>query len=454
MATSNANGTRLGLNNVRYRKNIRHLTPQELNDLRHAFEGLYAISQTTSNGTVDPAGNPDDERGYQWIAGVHGAPPPVYCQHGTIHFTTWHRAYLYRFEKLLQDQVPTVMLPWWDWADEDSLAEGLPAAVTAPTYEDLDSGDTKPNPLFSAFSQATGQTTTRNPRPIAQLQTIKTALDFAMEQIEYANFVNDLENPHGLVHVWVGGGSGDMGSVPTAAYDPVFWLHHGNVDRYWSMWQQEHPNAVIPPEALSFVAAPFNMTGQSVMRIDALGYAYATDETMVSAVDVRAAAEVLGEPERQADEAPRPNVTFELDPVPRRYRRATLEFVSLKPPVDSYLVHIFLNNPDATLDTPQTTAEGYAGILTLFGHGACLGGPGHCDVTEPVDTFDRRPRHHKAPNNAHVDVSWPLADVVRRDTSGDPRVPVSATLVVENAAGELADPSVLHFEAISLVTRA
>ena len=49
---------------VRVRKNLYNLTDQEVDDLRKAYEGLYAISD----------GSLQDERGYQWIAGVHGYP--------------------------------------------------------------------------------------------------------------------------------------------------------------------------------------------------------------------------------------------------------------------------------------------------------------------------------------------------------------------------------------------
>ncbi len=40
--------------------------------------------------------------------------------------------------------------------------------------------------------------------------------------------------PHGAVHVGVGG---LMGSFNTAALDPVFWLHHANIDRIWEIWR-------------------------------------------------------------------------------------------------------------------------------------------------------------------------------------------------------------------------
>ena len=39
------------------------------------------------------------------------------CQHGWEEFLTWHRLYLYYFELQLQDNDPSVTLPYWDWTD-------------------------------------------------------------------------------------------------------------------------------------------------------------------------------------------------------------------------------------------------------------------------------------------------------------------------------------------------
>jgi hypothetical protein len=53
---------------------------------------------------------------------------------------------------------------------------------------------------------------------------------------DYAIFSGNLDNfLHGIVHVRVGNARG-MGSVPWAANDPVFWLHHCNIDRLWASW--------------------------------------------------------------------------------------------------------------------------------------------------------------------------------------------------------------------------
>lgn len=54
-------------------------------------------------------------------------------------------------------------------------------------------------------------------------------------------FTRAIEGPHGDIHGWVGGFGGDKSSVPRAAYDPIFWSNHANVDRQWAIWQKCNP---------------------------------------------------------------------------------------------------------------------------------------------------------------------------------------------------------------------
>lgn len=103
---------------------------------------------------------PEDPRSFFVIGGYHGEPfrgPGAtdpnwwggYCEHATVLFPTWHRAYMYDLEKALQS-IPgcaEVMLPFWDETSQDSLTGGLPEALTWETFE-LD-GEVIPNPLRS-----------------------------------------------------------------------------------------------------------------------------------------------------------------------------------------------------------------------------------------------------------------------------------------------------------------
>ncbi|KAI0126190.1 hypothetical protein BJ170DRAFT_685428 [Xylariales sp. AK1849] len=52
-----------------------------------------------------------------------------------------------------------------------------------------------------------------------------------------------LEGIHNMYHVYLGGFggmSGHVGFVPVAAFDPLFWFHHNNIERMFTVWQAVH----------------------------------------------------------------------------------------------------------------------------------------------------------------------------------------------------------------------
>lgn len=55
-----------------------------------------------------------------------------------------------------------------------------------------------------------------------------------------------LEGIHGSYHDYLGGDVGHMGKVAVAAFDPVFWIHHCQVDRWFAIWQAIHPKETHP----------------------------------------------------------------------------------------------------------------------------------------------------------------------------------------------------------------
>ena len=59
---------------------------------------------------------------------------------------------------------------------------------------------------------------------------------------------NSLENMHNAIHSLVGNG-GHMSYIPYAGFDPIFWLHHANVDRLFAIWQAIYPNSYTTAEA-------------------------------------------------------------------------------------------------------------------------------------------------------------------------------------------------------------
>ncbi|KZS90419.1 Di-copper centre-containing protein [Sistotremastrum niveocremeum HHB9708] len=64
-----------------------------------------------------------------------------------------------------------------------------------------------------------------------------------VEQGGSADYLS-LEDIHNNIHNWVGGeNGGHMANVPVAAFDPIFWFHHCNIDRQCAIWQALNPNA-------------------------------------------------------------------------------------------------------------------------------------------------------------------------------------------------------------------
>jgi tyrosinase len=243
---------------LRHRRNTRMLTAKQLADLRAAFTAAQAIK---------------DDRGYQAQAGIHGLPLPISFTHNSPLFLPWHRAYLYVFEKALQDRVPGVTLTWWNWTTNH--AEGMPTAFTKAKAP-----DGKANSLRSSPIQPSGRgpgdpaRTNRQPGqsgapPLPSPQRVENVLN----RSDFLDFQSALEDIHNGIHVWVGG---TMGAVPTSAYDPIFWAHHTMIDRLWRLWQLRHPSAGPPASLLNRALPPFPMTVRDTLDTDALGYDYAT----------------------------------------------------------------------------------------------------------------------------------------------------------------------------------
>jgi tyrosinase len=244
---------------LRHRRSARRLTAGQLNDLRNAITAAQEIN---------------DERGYQYWAGIHGLPLPMWCQHGTELFLPWHRAYLYLFEKQLQDRVPGVTLPWWDWTTQHP--EGIPSAYSARKV------DGRKNPLFDSPIQKSGREnpgqtrTTRAPRAPGALPS-PAEVETLLDERDFLTFQTELEGIHDGVHMWTGG---TMGRIPVAAYDPVFWAHHCMIDRVWYLWQLRHGPGV-PAALRNRALAPFPMTVRDTLEVSHLGYDYAASTAAV-----------------------------------------------------------------------------------------------------------------------------------------------------------------------------
>lgn len=254
------------MSNLRIRLGVQNLAATDVADLRGAVSALQGIS---------------DNRGFQYIAALHGAPS-WYCWHHqgnartSAHmqlFLPWHRAYLYTLEMALRDHVPTATLPWWDWTLRPPRQNGLPQIFVDPA----------PNPLLDFRIQLAtthppiDHVTVRDPGTVDDLPN-QANIDDCLNRPDWLDFCLALEDVHDQVHGWV---SGDMGVVATAAFDPIFWAHHAMIDRIWWLWQVRNGNADIPTALLDVVLAPFNFKVRDVLNVNDLGYDYAAAQSVV-----------------------------------------------------------------------------------------------------------------------------------------------------------------------------
>jgi tyrosinase len=375
------------------RKNIENLTADE----------LYAFRCTIAKLKERSANNPFDQTGYTYWSNIHGFG----CQHGWEQFLTWHRAYMYEFEKLLQDVIPAVTLPYWDWT--------MPVYENGTTGEIPDAFKEKPaggssgfevNPLWDPLrfpghypegDSLSGTFHHHYPtkEDIDEIQAIDNWLDYGGGPQSNQAFGALSMNPHNMIHIYCGGTGtadnptwSDMFNNLTAANDPIFWVHHTNIDRLWSEWQSR--NAGADPDDLDDVLAPFRYRVRDVLNIDNFGYTYAADAhvwpTETNAAITRFNAEATPVPEGLDDRM-----------------RVHIKLHQVLQPKRSFYLHVFLNQPDADASTAITGNPHYVGYVGIFGHGECIGLPGHCDPPPgPRQKFDLRGRHHMTPQNFRI----------------------------------------------------
>ncbi|ATQ42874.1 tyrosinase family protein [Caulobacter mirabilis] len=197
---------------------------------------------------------------------------------GTVenYFLPWHRMYVFFLEaicrKLLQDN--SFVLPYWRYTQPNQRA--LPVAFrqqASPQWGTLYRPNRNPG-INNGVPIDQGL----NPTPINTLSLNQTSYVPAAGQQGFC--LNIDANLHGSVHVRVGNGQG-MGSVPWAANDPIFWMHHCNIDRMWASWNR---NGGCNPTDATWLNKTFTFpdaNGNSVVAkigdfksIGALGYTY------------------------------------------------------------------------------------------------------------------------------------------------------------------------------------
>lgn len=239
----------------RVRKNVARLTAAEISSLER---GVAAMKRLDRNFATS----------WAFQANMHGyltaEERRVYrgwgsCQHGSWWFLPWHRGYHRYFERILRAYSgdPNRMLPYWDWTDPEQRS--LPARFLdprSPLYErNRSSGANSGGELSESaiqWERALQEIPFSTPQPARGFgcQVVRSPGSYrphgALESLA-----------HDLVHDQIGG---YMGSPGTAGRDPIFWLHHANVDRLWGEWLRRQERRYNPEDDL-WLDTPFNFYG-------------------------------------------------------------------------------------------------------------------------------------------------------------------------------------------------
>ena len=311
-------------------------------------------------------------------------------------FLPWHRMFVFRFERMIREFSgdDKFALPYWNYSTPTPSLHGvMPKEFrmkSDPAFGILyvDKRNKPPHPDVNAGDPIDkGQP--GNPLGLGALAECTYESHGAVE-----GFCMKLDNGlHGSVHVLVGN-TQNMGVIPWAAFDPVFWMHHCNIDRLWASWNHGGRANPTDPAWLGqqFTFADENnnkvlMKIQDVVDFAKMGYTYDAFEPVpsckktpeairASAANVQKRA-VVPTAQTALDRVP---VSVALEPPPETPGVPLTQHVAaLQPDKSLYLVvehlradvapgvlyHVYFDMPK---DTPAGQAGSYyIGALHFFG---------------------------------------------------------------------------------------
>jgi tyrosinase len=193
-----------------------------------------------------------DKASWASLAKIHGTNPGQYhfCPHGNWYFLPWHRAYILTYERFIRKLTNNndFALPFWDWTKNPTM----PDVFLSPTTP-----DGKKNWLFvndQDFGQSWKRTWPNN-KPMPPQIVGPSVLQDILESPDYETFgTSRPRNQNNRDPSWILKRTGDQGLLERSPHnqvhnniggwmpsamsprDPLFFMHHCNIDRIWAVW--------------------------------------------------------------------------------------------------------------------------------------------------------------------------------------------------------------------------
>ena len=216
---------------------------------------VQALAEATWNGCQAHADNPDDPEQYQqW------------------YFLPWHRHMVHQFEQTVREVLKDedFTLPYWNPVTGNEADLSLPFVFRDPG-----------SPLFNSTRWPWVNGGERIDKPFMHWLTLDSLNEkYYIDAPNGSNgFCTRLDyNPHFFTHIGIGG---DMADFSTVGGDPLFYLHHCNLDRVWESWNRLGNTNPTDPKYLNRKFTYPDRNGKrlglpvsSADRVAQLGYEY------------------------------------------------------------------------------------------------------------------------------------------------------------------------------------
>jgi tyrosinase len=282
---------------------------------------------------------------------------------------------------------PNFALPYWNWTTTRSIPapfwEGTLLDTTRVIGRNAEiSGDVVGRPIIDRVLRMNDFELFASTRPRVPFDQNNT--DPVWQRRSGAKALLE-RTPHDQVHVWI---SGNMRTL-MSPLDPIFWLHHCNIDRLWAEWNARGHRNTSSALWRDFRLTPFNVFVRDLQSITQLGYTYSSlaRTRLAEASDLPPLLARASESFELRDPqvaALGQEVSFSVEtsasPLPLAKAGAAAEdgaadsgpkvlaFVrGVEPPEDEQVtVNVFLNCSYLTAETPVSDPH-YVGNFTFFG---------------------------------------------------------------------------------------
>ncbi|MCQ8130366.1 tyrosinase family protein [Methylomonas rivi] len=210
---------------------------------------------------------------------MHGAMGRL----GLNRFLSWHRRFLLAFEQELRkvdaeltgSDVSDLGIPYWRWSENSNfpswLLDVFPAFGSGGIGSNIEPREIGANGALPNINQVDEILTNFADSFDRSRRRFDGANEYEKFTFCLEGWADDLP-AHNHVHVWVGG---VMNNTSYSPADPIFWLHHCEIDRLWWIWQQAHTNSHPSVSRDQLQLTPWTESNYySLLDIASIGYAF------------------------------------------------------------------------------------------------------------------------------------------------------------------------------------